>query len=100
MNQDVKSIPAASLRAFCERHAIRRLGFFGSVVRDEATPESDLDVLVEFEPGKTPGFFGFAAIQLELGGLLGRSIDLRTAHDLSPHFREEVLRSAVWNYAA
>ena len=79
---------------FCRRNHIRKLSLFGSVLRDDFTPESDVDVLVEFEPGETPGFFEYVGMELELTELLGRKVDLLTAGFLSPYFREEVLREA------
>ena len=73
---------------FCERHRIRRLALFGSVLRPDFRPESDVDVLVEFEPGAAVGFFGLARLELELSNLLGgRKVDLRTPQDLSRYFR-------------
>ena len=84
---------------FCRRHHIRRLAFFGSVLRDDFRPESDVDVLVEFEPGHTPGL-AFFAMQRELSHILGRKVDLNTAADLSPYFRQEVLEEAEVLYVA
>ena len=83
-NQDVKiEIPKDELEAFCRRNRIRRLALFGSVLRDDFTPESDIDVLVEFEPDAKVGW-SFFAMQDELGKLLGREVDLNTAGFLSP----------------
>lgn len=77
------------------------MSLFGSILRDELTPASDLDFLVRFEEGHAPGFLGLARMQRELSGLLGgREADLRTAEDLSPYFRDEVLSEAVPLYAA
>lgn len=86
-------IPTDDLAALCQRHHIRRLSLFGSILRDDFTPQSDVDVLVEFEPGKTPGleFFG---IEEELTSLLGRKVDLNTKGFLSKYFREQVLTEA------
>ena len=89
----------AALTALCRRHRIRRLALFGSVLKGTARPDSDIDLLVEFEPGLAPGLLGISSIEIELGQLLGRTVDLRTADDLSPHFREEVLRQAQVAYA-
>lgn len=88
-----------SIAALCERHAIRRLALFGSVLSNEFRPDSDLDVLVEFQPGKTPGF-AFFSIQRELSELLGRKVDLNTPQDLSRPFRNEVLASAQTVFGA
>lgn len=87
------------LAAFCERHHIRRLALFGSVLRRDFGPESDVDVLVEFVPGHTPGF-AFFAIQDELSALIGRSVELHTPGFLSPYFREQVRAQAQVLYAA
>ena len=80
MNIDVTN---QELAAFCRRHHIRRLAFFGSVLREDFTPGSDVDVLVEFEPGTRIGLIGFAGIENELGRLIGRQVDLNTAGFLS-----------------
>jgi hypothetical protein len=89
------------LAGLCRRHHIRRLSLFGSILLGEDRPESDIDLLVEFEPGKAPGLLGLAGIEAELSALLGgRQVDLRTANDLSPHFRRQVIREAVVQYAA
>jgi len=83
-------IPKETLADFCRRNHIRRLAFFGSVLRDDFTPESDVDVLVEFEPGHVPGL-AFISMQDELSALIGRNVDLNTPACLSPYFRKEVL---------
>lgn len=85
-------VPQATLAAFCKRNHIRRLSFFGSVLRDDFTPESDVDVLVEFEPGHTPGF-AFFSMQDELSNLLGRSVDLNTPGSFGPRLRPIILAS-------
>lgn len=86
-------VPHDRITDFCRRHHIRRLAFFGSVLRDDFTPDSDVDVLVEFEPGKTPGF-AFFGMQDELSEILGRRVDLNTPNELSKYFRDEVLAEA------
>ncbi len=83
----------------CKHHHVRRLALFGSVLRDDFRPDSDVDVLVEFEPGKTPGF-GFITIQDELSDLLGREVDLNTPACLSRFYRDEVLGFAKDLYVA
>ena len=93
------AIPMAEIQALCRRHHIRRLALFGSVIRDDFTPDSDVDVLVEFEPGKTPGF-EFIAIQDELSDLLGWRVDLNTPECLSRYFRDRVLADAEMLYVA
>ena len=92
-------IPKAKLADFCRRNRIRRLALFGSVVRDDFGPESDVDVLVEFEPGHTPGL-AFFTMQDELSELLGRKVDLNTAACLSPYFRDQALGEAEVLYDA
>ena len=81
------------LEAFCHRYGIRKLAFFGSVLRDDFTPDSDVDVLVEFEPDRIPGL-EFFRIQRELSDLLCRKVDLQTPKFLSPYFRDRVLAEA------
>jgi len=83
-------IPKEKLAEFCRRNRIRKLAFFGSVLREDFTPESDVDVLVEFEPGHTPGL-AFFGMEEDLSQLLGRKVDLNTPAFLSPYFRNEVL---------
>ncbi len=81
----------AALAALCRRHHIRRLSLFGSVRAGTARADSDVDLLVEFAAGQEPGLIGLAGIEAEISALLGgRRVDLRTAQDLSPHFRGEV----------
>lgn len=92
--------PIPEIADFCRRHAITRLSLFGSVLREDFSPSSDIDVLVEFLPGKAPGFIAFAGLQLELSKILGRTVDLKTPADLSGYFREEVLREARLLHAA
>ncbi|MBN1370046.1 MAG: nucleotidyltransferase domain-containing protein [Dehalococcoidaceae bacterium] len=93
-------IPYEQLRAFCVKHHIRKLAFFGSVTRNDFTPKSDIDILVEFEPGNEPGIFELLELEGELSGLLGeRKVDLRTPQELSPLFRDEVIRDAETVYA-
>lgn len=92
-------IPKEQIADFCRKHGIRKIAFFGSVLRDDFMPESDVDVLVEFEPGHTPGL-AFFTMQRELSEILGRKVDLNTAGDLSPYFRDEVLSEAQVLYDA
>jgi len=98
MNAKV-NVPKDEVTDFCRRNHIRRLAFFGSMLRDDFGPESDVDVLVEFEPGHTPGL-AFFAMQRELSEILGRKADLNTEMDLSPYFRQEVLDEAEVLYVA
>jgi len=91
-------VPVEEIAAFCQQHQIRRLAFFGSVLRDDFTPESDVDVLVEFEPGARVGLIRFAGIEIELGRLIGRKVDLNTTGFLSPYYRDQVLQDAETAY--
>lgn len=91
---------ASYLREFAPRHGIRRIALFGSVLRGEDTPASDVDLLVEFDEGRTPGLLGMAELELELGAVLGREVELRTYEDLSRYFRDDVRAQARVLYAA
>ncbi|MCX6844229.1 MAG: nucleotidyltransferase domain-containing protein [candidate division WOR-3 bacterium] len=93
-------IDRARLAEFCRRHHIRKLSFFGSVLGESFRPDSDVDVLVEFEPEHVPGLLTLAGLEIELSGLLGRKADVRTAEDLSRYFRDEVVAKAQLLYAA
>jgi predicted nucleotidyltransferase len=88
------------LIAFCERNHIQRLSVFGSAIRGQLGPDSDIDLLVEFEPGQTPGLFSIIRMELELAKTLGRKVDLRTPEDLSQYFRDEVMENAELQYQA
>ncbi len=94
-------VPAEEIEVFCRRHHIRTLAFFGSVLRDDFHPGSDVDVLVEFEPDHVPGLIRLSGMELELGELLGdRKVDLNTPKTLSPYFRDDVLQEARFQYVA
>ena len=99
MNSEV-SVARDALAAFCRERGIRRLSVFGSALREDFGPASDIDVLVEFEPDRIPGLIGLAGMELELSALFaGRKVDLRTPEDLSRYFRQEVLDTAEVQYA-
>lgn len=83
------------IRDFCRRNHARRLSVFGSVLRGDFGPESDIDLLVEFEPGHVPGLIRFAGMESELGEILGRKVNLLTPKSVSPYFRDRVLKDAV-----
>ena len=85
---------------FCRQNRIRKLALFGSVLRDDFGPESDVDVLVDFEPGQVPSLFRIVDMEMELTEIVGRKVDLRTPEDLSRYFRERVIETAVVQYAA
>jgi predicted nucleotidyltransferase len=93
------NVPKSRLEEYCRRNHIRKLALFGSVLRGDFGPDSDIDVLVEFEPGETPGF-AFVDMEDELSRMVGRKIDLRTPMDLSQYFRDKVVREARVQYAA
>lgn len=92
------SLDHGKVAAFCQGHGIKRLAFFGSVLRDDFGPDSDVDLLVEFKPGASVGLFEMAGMEIELGTLLGRKADLRTPAELSRHFRDRILADAVDEY--
>lgn len=97
----VISIPRERIAAFCREHGIRRLAIFGSALRDDLRLDSDVDMLVEFDPALTPTLFDIAGMEQELSGLLGgRKVDLRTPEDLSRYFRGQVVSEAVVQYEA
>jgi hypothetical protein len=94
-------IETATLSELCRKHHIRKLSLFGSTLKGTARPDSDIDLLVEFEPGARTTLFDMAQIEIELSELLGgRKVDLRTAQDLSRYFRDEVVRTAEPQYVA
>ena len=93
------SIPRRRLVKFCRKYHVRKLSFFGSVLRADFNPESDIDVLVEFEPGYIIGYVRLAGAEIELSQILGRKVDLRTPGDLSRYFRDEVMKGAEVQYA-
>ena len=84
---------------FCRRHHIRKLALFGSVLREDFKPESDVDVLVEFEQGHVPGL-AFFSMEMELSEILNHKVDLNTPQFLSPYFRDQVLAEAEAQYVA
>lgn len=92
-------LPETAIAEFCKRHHIRKLSLFGSVLRDDFGPDSDIDVLVEFEPGRVPGF-AFFAMQDELATMTGRPVDLSTPQCLSRYIRDRVVREAELQYEA
>lgn len=88
------------LAEVCRRHGIRRLSLFGSVLRGNDGPDSDVDLLVEFVEGRAPGYFGLIHAEDDLAALLGRRVDLRTAPELSRYFRDRVVAEARAIYEA
>jgi len=99
MNEKL-TIDKDEIADFCRRHHIVRLAIFGSALRDDFQPDSDIDILVDFEPGQVPGFFRLSDMQEELSALFaGREVDLRTPQDLSRYFRDKVVAQAEVQYA-
>lgn len=99
MNRNV-IVAREKIADFCRRNYIRRLAVFGSALRADFRPDSDIDILVEFLPGHTPGFFGLFDMEEELSAIFGgRKVDLRTPNDLSRYFRDEVVATAEVQYA-
>ena len=92
-------LPKEKIAEFCRRNHIRRLSLFGSLLHGDFGPESDVDLLVEFEPAHIPGFFKLAHMERELSEIIGKKADLRTPQELSRYFRDEVLSEAVVQYA-
>ncbi len=88
------------IEVFCRSHRICRLAFFGSVLRDDFSPESDVDVLVEFEPEFGVGMIALAGMEIELSRILGRKVEIHTFQGLNPHFRDKVLGEAEVLYDA
>jgi hypothetical protein len=95
-----QKISKKKLIDFCKRNHIRKLSIFGSAICGELQPDSDIDLLVEFEEGHTPGLFSIVKMEMELAEMLGRKVDLRTPEDLSQYFRDEVMRNAKLQYQA
>jgi uncharacterized protein len=97
LNKHVE-LPLEAIIAFCKRHPIKKLSLFGSVLRDDFGPDSDVDVLVEFEMGASIGYFELADMKFELEDVIGREVDLLTPDALSQYFRQKVLDTAVALY--
>jgi len=99
MVAQMRQVPPKAVEDFCRRNRIRKLAVFGSALRDDFRPESDLDLLVEFQPGAVPGL-AFFSLQDELSKLFGRAVDLNTPNCLSPEFRDKVVATAEVLYVA
>jgi predicted nucleotidyltransferase len=100
MVQNIEIPSKEILEDFCIQHHIVKLSIFGSVLSEDFSPESDVDILIEFEPDNVPGFFGLAEMEEKLSQLFGREVDIRTSKDLSRYFRDEILRKAEVQYVA
>ena len=95
MNEtETLALPVREIRAYCETQPIERLSLFGSALRDELRPESDIDLLVEYRPGATVTLLTLAGHEIDLGKLIGRKVDLRMAGELRKSYRQEVIDSA------
>lgn len=92
-------LPEDKIREYCATQPIRRLSVFGSAVRNELTPESDVDLLVEYIPDAPVGLFAMSGHRLDLIEIVGRDVDLATPNSLSPYIRQAVLDSAELLYA-
>jgi predicted nucleotidyltransferase len=88
------TIPLVQLAAFCQRYRVRKLSLFGSALREDFGPDSDIDILVEFEPETRISFFDIVTMEMELTDIMGRQVDLRTPEELSRYFRQKVLDRA------
>jgi uncharacterized protein len=91
-------IPGADLKTFCRKHHITRMSLFGSALRDELMPGSDIDILVEFDKNHMPGLFDISRMEIALSNTIGRKVDLRTPEDLSRYFRDDVVKTAEVHY--
>ena len=91
-------IPRAELEKFCQKNHITKMSLFGSALRDELKPGSDVDILVEFDKNHMPGLFDVSRMEIELSETIGRKVDLRTPEDLSRYFRDEVVKNAEVHY--
>ncbi len=92
-------LPKEEIAAFCRKHHMAKLSVFGSALTGDFGPDSDVDFLVEFEPGHVPGYIGLAGMELELSAIIGRKADIRTPAELSKYFRDDVMAAAVVQYA-
>ena len=100
MKANTPRIDGNDIADFCRRHHITKLSLFGSVLREDFSDDSDVDVLIEFDPAHVPGLIRLTSMERELTVLLGHKVDLRTPHDLSRYFRDQVLADARIQYAS
>lgn len=92
-------VPNDEIRTFCKKYHIKKLSFFGSVLREDFSKDSDVDVLVEFESSHSVGYLGMAHMEEELSDIIGKKVDLRTPAEISKYFRQDVLEAAEVQYA-
>jgi predicted nucleotidyltransferase len=100
MSEAMISIPKDIIAEFCQRNQVRRLSLFGSVLREDFSPDSDVDILVEFEPGTRIGLIRLSGLEIELGKIVGRKVDLNTPGFLSKYYRDQILTEADVQYDA
>ena len=100
MDKTKISIPKDEISEFCRRNQVRKLSLFGSVLRDDFGPNSDVDILVEFEPGTRIGLIRLSGLEIELGNIIGRKVDLNTPGFLSKYYRDQILAEADVQYDA
>jgi len=91
-------IPKSELETFCRKNHITKMSLFGSALNDELKPDSDIDLLVDFDKNHMPGLFDISRMEIELSGAIGRKVDLRTPEDLSRYFRDEIVKNAKVHY--
>jgi predicted nucleotidyltransferase len=94
------SISKDKIADFCKQNQVRRLSLFGSILREDFGPDSDIDILVEFEPGTRMGLIRLSGLEIELGKIIGRKVDLNTPGFLSKYFRDQILAEADVQYDA
>ena len=92
------TLDSQEIKSFCEAHHIAKLSLFGSILTEQFNTDSDVDILVEFKLGHTPGFLQMAALEAELTAMLHRKVDLRTAAELSRYFRDDVIAHSEIQY--
>ena len=100
MSEAKISIPKDRIAEFCKQNRVRRLSLFGSVLREDFGPDSDVDILVEFEPGTRIGLIRLSGLEIELGNFVGRKVDLNTPGFLSKYYRDQILTEADVQYDA
>ena len=100
MSEAIISISKDRIAEFCMRNQVRKLSLFGSVLREDFGPDSDVDVLVEFEPGTRIGLIRLSGLEIELGNIVGRKVDLNTPGFLSKYYRDQILSAADVQYDA
>ena len=100
MGEAMISIPKDIIAEFCQRNQVRRLSLFGSVLREDFSPDSDVDILVEFEPGTRMGLIRLSGLEIELGKIIGRKVDLNTPGFLNKYYRNKILSEADVQYDA